>query len=179
MAAHRISSPLTACIALCLALWGGASHADSHVLCPGLEQALAQPPGTGERDLFLSNFTHHWTHSEEHERVRAISVRQRLSNDRFCGFSLFTNSFGQPSVYVFVGQLWPSLLPSVPQLYGSISAGMLYGYVSPYQSKVPLNVKGFSPAIVPALGYRITPSLSIETHILGTAALMIGANWRY
>ena len=160
-------------------LWGGVAHAESSLLCPGLEQALAQPPGTGERDLYLSNFTHHWTHSEEHERVRAMSVRQRLPNDRFCGFSLFTNSFGQPSTYIFVGQLWPSPFPAVPQLYGSISAGLLYGYVSPYKNKVPLNFKGFSPAIVPAVGYRITPSLSVETHILGTAALMIGANWRY
>ncbi|MGM9428278.1 hypothetical protein [Hydrogenophaga sp. MI9] len=185
MAVHRISSPLSAGFLLTLALSGRSAHAvdmDLHLdtgLCPGLEHALAQPAGTGERDLFLSNFTHHWTPSDEHQRVRALSVQQRLANDRFCGFSLFTNSFGQPSTYVFVGKLWPELVPGLPRLYGSVSAGMLYGYVSPYQHKVPLNFKGFSPAIVPTLGYRITPQLSVEAHVLGTAAVMFGAAWRY
>ncbi|MFP8779206.1 hypothetical protein [Hydrogenophaga sp. RWCD_12] len=183
MAEHRISSPLSAGLLLTLALSVQPAHAlDFDVdleLCPGLQHALAQPAGTGERDLFLSNYTHHWTPSDEHQRVRALSVHQRLANDRFCGFSLFTNSFGQPSTYIFVGKRWPELVPGLPRLYGSVSAGLLYGYVSPYQHKVPLNVKGFSPAIVPTLGYQITPQLSVEAHVLGTAAVMFGAAWHY
>jgi hypothetical protein len=179
MAAHRISSPLTIGLALSLALGGASASTQDLQLCPGLAQALAQPPGKKERDLFLSNYTYHWTPSEEHRRVRVLSLQQRLTSDRFCGFSLFTNSFGQPSTYLFVGKLWPELIPGLPHVYGSVSAGLLYGYVSPYQRKVPLNVWGFSPAIVPTLGLRITPQLSAEMHILGTSAVMFGAAWRY
>lgn len=140
---------------------------------------MSEPPGTGRREVFVSTYTRHWTPSEEHEHVLAMSVQQNLSDDRFCGFSLFSNSFGQPSVYVFVGKTWPRLIPAIPALYASVSAGFLYGYVKPYQNKVPLNVGGFSPGIVPMLGYRITPELSIQTQWLGAAAIMIGASLRY
>lgn len=181
-----MSSPLRAGSLLALSLWvcpAGAMDLDLDLTgfeaCPGLAPALAQPPGSGERDLFLSTYTHHWTHSDEHKPVRAISVRQNLRDNRFCGFSMFTNSFGQPSGYVFIGKSWPELIEGVPSLYATVSAGVLYGYVSRYRNKVPLNVKGFSPAIIPAVGWRLSSQLSVEAHVLGTAAVMIGADWRY
>jgi hypothetical protein len=149
------------------------------MLCPGLSNALEAPAGTGTREVFLSNYTKHWSPSDEHQRVRAISVQQDLANQRFCGFSLFTNSFGQPSVYVYAGKVWAQPVPSIPRLFASVSAGMLYGYVSPYQSKVPLNYAGFSPAIVPTLGYQITRDVALQTQWLGFAAVMVGASVRY
>jgi len=108
-----------------------------------------------------------------------MSAQQNLVDDRFCGFSLFTNSFGQPSVYLFVGKTWPHPIPALPKLFTSVSAGALYGYVSPYQNKVPFNMGGFSPGIVPTLGYQITPNVSVQTQWLGFAAVMIGASLRY
>ena len=154
------------------------AHAED-TLCPGLSSALSEPPGSGEREVFLSNNTKHWSPSDEHKRVLAMSVQQNLSDQRFCGFSLFTNSFGQPSVYVFVGKTWPNPVPALPKLFASVSAGVLFGYVSPYQNKVPMNVGGFSPGLVPTLGYQITPELAIQTQWLGFAAVMIGASLRY
>lgn len=148
-------------------------------LCPGLARALREPPGSGDRELFVSNYTRHWTPSDEHRRVHAVSLRQGLVNHNFCGLSLFTNSFGQPSVYVFVGKTFPDIVPAIPKLFASVSAGMLYGYTSPYENKVPLNLHGFSPAVVPSLGYQITPDIALETQWLGFAAVMVGASWRY
>jgi hypothetical protein len=55
----------------------------------------------------------------------------------------------------------------------------LYGYVGEYKRKVPLNVGGFSPAIVPTLGVRFTQQTSAEVHVLGTAAVMFGVNTRF
>lgn len=148
-------------------------------MCPGLEAAMAKPPGDDSRVLFVSNYTYHWTDSEEHVRVLAMSIQQELVEHRFCGLSLFTNSFGQPSAYVYVGKSWPGFLPAIPHLFASVSAGVLYGYVSPYENKVPGNINGFSPAIVPSLGYQLTPHVAIQTQLLGTAAVMFGASWRY
>ena len=148
-------------------------------LCPGLSSALSRPPGSGEREVFVSTYTKHWSPSDEHKRVLAMSVQQNLSEQRFCGFSLFTNSFGQPSVYVFVGKSWPNPVPALPKLFASVSAGVLYGYVPPYQNKVPMNIGGFSPGLVPTLGYQITPEFAIQTQWLGFAAVMIGASLRY
>jgi hypothetical protein len=48
----------------------------------------------------------------------------------------------------------------------------MYGYVDPYENKVPLNYKGFNPAIIPAVGYKLTPHDSVQVKFLGTAALM-------
>jgi hypothetical protein len=148
-------------------------------LCPGLQEALAQPPGSGSRELFISNFTQHWSPSDEHQRVLAMSLQQQLAKRRFCGFSLFINSFGQPSAYVYMGKSWSGFIPSAPKVFASLSAGVLYGYVSPYQNKVPMNLGGFSPALVPTLGYQLTPQLAIQTQWLGLAAVMLGASWRY
>jgi hypothetical protein len=148
-------------------------------LCPGLQEALAKPLGDDTRELFISNFTKHWSPSDEHKRVLAMSLQQELVNHRFCGFSLFTNSFGQPSAYVYIGKSWPGIFPAVPKLFASVSAGVLYGYVSPYKNKVPANFDGFSPAIVPTLGYQLTPHVALQTQWLGFAAVMLGASWRY
>jgi hypothetical protein len=55
----------------------------------------------------------------------------------------------------------------------------MYGYVGRFKNKVPLNVGGFSPVVIPAMGYRVSPRLALEVQVLGTAALMFGATWRY
>lgn len=94
-------------------------------LCPGLAEALKAPPGTGDREVFLSNFTRHWSPSEEHKRVHAVSLRQGLQGHNFCGLSLFTNSFGQPSAFVFVGKSFPHIVSAYPKLFASVGAGVL------------------------------------------------------
>ena len=48
---------------------------------------------------------------------------------------------------------------------------MLYGYKPPYNHKVPLNYKGFSPAIVPAAGWRFGSGWNAQIDMLGTAGL--------
>lgn len=146
-------------------------------LCPGLDQPSAN---SGPKyQAFFSPYTHHWSYDEEHKQVYAISVSRLLPNDRFCGFSLFNNSFGQPSAYAYIGKTWTDLLPSYPEVYVSATAGIIYGYVGKYKNKVPLNVGGFSPAIIPAVGYRLSPSATVEVQLLGTAAFMLGATWRF
>lgn len=153
-------------------------------LCPGWDQTPSDG-GTGHSaasrryEVYLSPHTHHWTSSEDHKPVVNVALSRRLPNDRFCGVSLFTNSFGQPSAYAFVGKTWPGLIPGLPNVYASVSAGILYGYVDEFEDKVPLNFGGFSPAIIPAVGVRLSPRTALEVQVLGTAALMFGASWRF
>lgn len=148
-------------------------------LCPGLGAPAAEGATEPRYETFFSPYTHHWSYDEEHKQVYAVSLSRLLPNDRSCGFSVFSNSFGQPSAYVFVGKSWPGLLPSLPKLYVSATAGIIYGYVGKYKDKVPLNFGGFSPVIIPAIGYRFTPRASFEVQLLGTAAFMAGATWRF
>jgi len=148
-------------------------------LCPGISDSVAEGSTAPRYEAFFSPYTHHWSHDPEHRPVFAASLSRLLPNDRSCGISLFRNSFGQPSAYAFVGKSWPGLLPSHPKVYASVTAGIIYGYVGQYKDKVPLNVGGFSPAIIPAVGYRLSPRAAVEVQVLGTAAFMVGANWRF
>jgi len=152
---------------------------DKWEVCPGIDQPVDASPDSRSFEVFVSPYTLHWTPSEEHKPVRAVSVSRLLPNTRFCGFSLFTNSFGQPSAYAFTGKYWPSPIDSMPNVYVSLSGGVMYGYVGRFKNKVPLNVGGFSPVIVPAVGYRLNGRTAIELQLLGTAAVMFGLTWRY
>ncbi|MBL0945220.1 MAG: hypothetical protein IBJ04_12895 [Hydrogenophaga sp.] len=145
--------------------------------CPGWDDPL--PDGQAAYEVFASPYTHHWSHDPEHRPVFALALNRHLPDDRFCGLSLFRNSFGQPSGYLYAGKRWNNLLANWPQVYAQVSAGVIYGYVGQYKNKVPGNVGGFSPAIVPAVGYRLTDRAGLEVQILGTAAVMFGATWRY
>jgi hypothetical protein len=148
-------------------------------VCPGIDQPVDADLEGRSYEVFVSPYTHHWSASEEHKPVRAVSVSRLLPNTRFCGFSLFTNSFGQPSAYAFTGKYWPNPIDSMPNVYVSLSGGIMYGYVGRFKNKVPLNVGGFSPVIIPAVGYRFSERTAIEMQLLGTAAVMFGATWRY
>jgi hypothetical protein len=168
----------TALCALAPTAWAGVWPSDWSV-CPGIEQAPEDNDIGQPYEIFVSPHTHHWTYSEEHKQVIALSVSRILPNERFCGFSLFTNSFGQPSAYAFTGWYWPNPIASMPNVYATVSGGIVYGYVGRFKNKVPLNVGGFSPVIIPAVGYRLTPRVAVEMQVLGTAALMFGVTWRY
>jgi len=148
-------------------------------VCPGIDEPATQASGPYRYEVFASPYTYHWTHSEEHKHVGALTLTRLLPKERFCGFSLFRNSFGQPSAYAFTGWAWPTLFESMPKVYGTVSAGIVYGYVGRYKNKVPLNVGGFSPVIIPAVGYRLSPQAALEMQILGTAAVMFGGTWRF
>lgn len=146
-------------------------------VCPDWDRPL--PEGQARYEVFASPYTHHWSHDPEHRPVFALALNRHLRDDRFCGLSLFRNSFGQPSAYLYAGQRWNDIIPGWPQVYAQVSAGVIYGYVGQYKNKVPGNVAGFSPAIVPAIGYRFNQRLGAEMQILGTAAVMFGLTWRY
>lgn len=178
----HLSALMLRAIAFSLVIWATSSHAWAMdwSICPGLNDAAASSDSTQPRwEVFASPYTHHWSQDPEHRPVKAVSLSRLLPNERYCGASLFTNSFGQPSAYAYTGWIWPQPLDAVPRLYGTVSLGIIYGYVGSYKSKVPLNVGGFSPVIIPAMGYRMTPNIALEVQFLGNAAVMFGSSIRF
>jgi len=167
----RSSTPVALAALLC------AGPAFALNLCPGWDDPL--PEGQSRYELFASPHTHHWSHDPEHRPVFAVALNRHLPDDRFCGLSLFRNSFGQPSGYLYTGKRWNQPFEAWPRVYAQVSAGVIYGYVGQYKNKVPGNVGGFSPGVVPAIGYRLSDKAGLELQILGTAAVMFGATWRY
>jgi hypothetical protein len=159
-------------LTLAMATAGLTAHAEPpNRYCPDLLAVKGAPEPAHRGEFTFSPYTHHWSQNPDHKKVVLIAIDEQLPGDRLCGVSVFSNSFGQPSFYVYAGQQFNNLL-GVPQLFAKVTAGIMYGYVDPYENKVPLNYKGFNPAIIPAVGYKLTPHDSVQVKFLGTAALM-------
>ena len=140
--------------------------------CPDFLAVKDAPEPAHRGEFTFSPYTHHWSQNPEHKHVVLVAVDEQLPGGRLCGLSLFSNSFGQPSAYVYAGQQFNALFGQ-ERLFMKITGGILYGYVGQYQNKVPLNYRGFSPAIIPSLGYKFTEHDSVQVKLLGTAGLML------
>ncbi len=127
---------------------------------------------TGHWRFVVSPFSHHFRHSEEHRYVWAIGMERQRGDDWLAGASYFSNSFGQPSAYLYVGKRFPALWGQ-PQLFGQASAGLMYGYRGRFQNKVPANYNGFSPGALVSLGWQFTPRVATTAHLLGDAGVML------
>ena len=147
-------------------------------ICPEFLVKPDAPEPAYRAELSISPYTYHWHYSPEHKPVFLVSLHEQLPGNRLCGVSLFSNSFGQPSAYVYAGQQFTGLF-GTPQLSLKVTAGILYGYVGQYQNKVPLNRHGFSPAIIPSLGYQLTTHDSVQVQLLGTAGVMFSYGRRF
>ena len=149
--------------------------------CPAwVAKEDGQPPAADKRwDLTLSPYTHHWGgETAEHKPVVLGSLDRAVAGNRFCGMSLFSNSFGQPTVYVYAGQRWDPWM-DYSKLFVKVTAGIFYGYVGKYKDKVPFNYNGFSPGIIPALGYAFSPTDSAQLLVLGSAGVMFAYGHRF
>ena len=121
--------------------------------------------------LIGSPYTYHYSRDPDHTNVYMLGLERQRADGLVFGGSAFQNSFGQPSAYLYVGQRFDRLAGIEP-LFAHVTGGLLYGYREPYQNKVPLNYKGFSPGIVPSLGWKFTPMLAAQLNFLGNSALM-------
>jgi len=171
--AHRLSP---SSLARQLGLWTGlaltalGAQAGEHH-CPNFLIQEGAPAPTHRGEFTFSPYTHHWHPSDEHKPVVLVALDEQLPGGRLCGMSLFSNSFGQPTVYAYAGQQFNQLFGR-PEWFLKITGGIMYGYVGKYQHKVPMNHHGFSPVIIPSLGYKFNEHDSVQVKLLGTAGVM-------
>lgn len=126
----------------------------------------------------ISPYAPHIRPSPEHSDVWALALERQRSDHWLAGGSFFSNSFGQPSAYLYLGRRFPSLLGH-PQLFGQISGGLMYGYRGQYQNKVPLNYNGFSPGGLASIGWQFNRQASLTAHAVGDAAVMFQFGWDF
>lgn len=139
--------------------------------CPDFLAKQDAPAPTHRGEFTFSPYTLHWSNNPEHKHVVLVALDEQLPGGRLCGVSLFSNSFGQPSAYVYAGQQFTPLFGQ-PRVFLKMTAGVIYGYMGQYENKVPLNYRGFSPGIIPSLGYKFSEHDSVQVKLLGTAGLM-------
>jgi hypothetical protein len=149
-----------------------AVHAESgNRYCPDFLAVPGAPEPTHRGEFTFSPYTHHFSDSAEHKPVVLVAVDEQLPGGRLCGVSFFSNSFGQPTAYLYAGQQYNNLF-GVSNFFVKVTGGIMYGYVGKYQNKVPLNSHGFSPAVIPSFGYNLNEHDSLQIKLLGNAGLM-------
>lgn len=137
---------------------------------PAADAETAAPSGDYWR-LIGSPYTIHYGSDPEHEAVYMIGLERQRHDGWVFGATYFSNSFGQPSAYVYVGEKVINF-SRFDKLFFQWTAGVLYGYKYPYEDKVPFNVSGFSPGLTAGLGWQFTREFSVQAIALGTAGLM-------
>jgi hypothetical protein len=120
-----------------------------------------------------SPLTHHYQFSEDHKYVWSLGLERQNPDRSLYGLTAFSNSYGQPSAYAYYGHVFNNVWQHYDALYFKLTAGVIYGYKVPFEDKVLLNYNGFSPAIIPAMGWRLDKDWSVQTNFLGTAAIML------
>ena len=148
----------------------GASTAAATPPAPAESTVLGAPTGSHWR-FVVSPYTLHYGPSPEHRSVYMIGLEKQRDDGFVVGGSFFRNSFGQPSAYAYGGMRYNNLTPYEP-LFVQVTGGLLYGYKPPFDKKVPLNYKGFSPGAVLSVGWMYSPMYSAQLNFLGNSALM-------
>ncbi len=131
-----------------------------------------KPASDGSWRVEFSPFTHHFRYNSDHKPVWSVGIERESADRQLFGLMGFSNSFGQPSAYLYYGRKFNNVLNLSESLYAKLSIGLMYGYKSPFDDEVPLNYNGFSPAIIPAIGWTIDKNWSVQVNVLGTAAFM-------
>lgn len=137
--------------------------------------ALARYFSAHESDewyLGLSPVTHHYNPSNEHSPVWLLGVQRIRKSRDIAGIAYFSNSFQQPSVFIYPwGKIYRNFLGR-PNVFAQWGAGLLYGYRDPYEDKVPFNHNGYSPGYIISFGYQFDNRIQTKLNLLGTAGIM-------
>jgi hypothetical protein len=139
--------------------------------------AAANTDSRPEWDLVVGPGAYHWSNDEKHSHVVLLGLERFKADGSLFGFSVFNNSFGQPSAYAYYGHTWNDVC-NVSNVYFKLSGGVIYGYKGEHKDGVPFNHHGFGLGLIPGLGYRLTPKDSVQVNVLGTAAAIFTYNRR-
>lgn len=131
-----------------------------------------------EWELMISPYTLHYSKDTNYSDVYLIGGEYYYAGNWMVGGAYFSNSFGQDSGTGYIGYRWDALF-GFRRLYAKAMAGFMYGYVEPYEDKVPLNHDGWSPIISAAVGFLVTPKDALQVTLLGGSGLMFSYNRRF
>ena len=165
-------------IAMACLIASTAAGADSSANSPDGDQPAAsawsapEPWRTDRFYLATSVYTKHFHYNPDHDdHQNLIQGEWNITTQWLAGLSLFDNSFGQPTQYLYAGYRFRPF-DSVQPLYFKLTAGLVHGYKDQYQNKIPFNNTGVAPVIIPSVGYCVNRFCS-EAVLFGAAGMMI------
>ena len=174
---------LTCAVAL---LAGVAANAQTTSSPAVSASASATNSEAGKWTVYASPYTLHFSDAVKesaaepddikHSYVWAVGIEKMLDERYLAGGSFFSNSFGQPSQYVYVGAKFRHADTS-PKLFTKITGGILHGYKEPYHKKIPINTKnGWGIGATLSVGWDFNRNTAVQLNLLGTAGLMLQFN---
>jgi hypothetical protein len=151
------------------------SPAVGEVAQPAPPTAEAGPNNAPKLSLMFSPYTLHFNPKPTHRRVVLLGVEREHANAKLDGLVLFTNSFGQPSIYVYpFGGVYKSIF-GINDVSFKWTGGLIYGYKGEFKDEVA-NVGGIAPVLIFGLNYQIKPGWSFQVNTLGKAAAQFQLN---
>jgi hypothetical protein len=113
---------------------------------------------------------------EKHKYVWLVGAEKMVTDRYFAGAAFFSNSFGQPTQYVYVGAKFRPW-DEQPKFFAKISAGVIHGYKPPYDKKIPINTSsGWGLGVIPSIGWDFNDQFAAQLNVLGAAGLMLQMN---
>jgi hypothetical protein len=113
---------------------------------------------------------------EKHKYVWLLGAEKMMTDRYFAGAAFFSNSFGQPTQYVYAGAKFRPI-DDTPKFFTKVSAGVIHGYKAPYDKKIPVNTpSGWGLAIIPSIGWDFNEQSAVQLNVLGAAGLMLQMN---
>jgi len=144
-------------------------------ITPALAADATTPAPAASRSIIMVQAAPgviHFNPSEEHtDWSWLVGVEWQHPSRWLAGFSYFNNSFGQKCQYYYGGYVW-RFSEQHPNWYFKLTGGLLYGYKEPYEDKVPFNHNGYSPGVIPAVGYKMN-RFNVQLNLLGNSAVMV------
>lgn len=136
----------------------------------------------GQWTVMASPFTFHYSDinrdesEEKHSYVWLVGAEKMVTDKYFAGAAFFSNSFGQPTQYVYVGAKFRPWNEQ-PKFFAKISAGVIHGYKPPYDKKIPINTSsGWGLGVIPSIGWDFNDQFAAQLNVLGAAGLMLQMN---
>ncbi len=114
----------------------------------------------------------HWLSSNDFEGPPLFGGLEYHTGDGWSGgLSLFNNSFGQFTQYLYVGRRF-HLWDSRPEIRLNITAGIVHGYRDEFYDTLPIRWGGdWGLGFVPAIGYQ-KRRMGFDVALLGVSGLL-------
>ena len=141
-------------------------------LCPD-ESSAADGFDTRERSWYVQVGGYWHFHDDEDYVGTPIfaGIEYNRSNSRVFGFSVFDNSFGDFSQYLYLGKSYYPLR-SYPRFRIKLTAGITHGYKGEHKDISPIHWgDAWAFGIIPGLGYQ-GDRVGVDVALLGNSGLL-------
>jgi hypothetical protein len=133
---------------------------------------VSDTPGNEYRWYAQAGAYVHWRNDDDFKGVPWFAgIEYHLDDEWFAGLSLFNNSFGQFSQYLYLGKTFHPW-DSYPAIRIKLSAGVAHGYKGEHYDTLPVHWGGsWGLGIVPAIGYQ-KGRTGYDLAVLGVGGLL-------